>query len=201
MKRTFSYQPIVWLFILLLVPVCSKGVWAQDRSPEALKTVYGFGGILGNSFDPSGDIPFLQLSGFGMWDYDRVWRHWAPDPLRFKVEGTIGATTGAETRLMLSVEMLALFYLDGVSTKRLLPYIEGGIGVIYTDFQVEDKNTREKQGYRLNFNPLIGIGTDIKTDSGTSYFTSVRLSHISNADFHSQNRGLNSVLLIIGRYF
>lgn len=187
--------------MLLLVPACSNVLWAQDRSIGAPQTVYGFAGIMGNSFDPSTDIRFVQLSGFGMWDYDKVWRHWAPDPLRFKVEGTLGATTRSETRLILSVEMLALFYLNGVSTKRLSPYIEGGIGAIYTDFQVEDKNTREKQGYRLNFNPLIGIGTDIKTDSGISYFTSVRLSHISNADFHSQNRGLNSVLLIIGRYF
>ena len=80
-------------------------------------------------------------------------------------------------------------------TLRLRPYLEGGIGVIYTDFQVEG------QGSRFNFNPQIGIGTEFKTDSGPPFFATIRLSHISNAGLNDENRGVNSFLLMIGRFF
>jgi len=168
---------------------------AEDGSTDEIPTRYGLAGIIGSTFDPVSDIRFLQLSGFIMWDYDRVWRHWAPDPLRFKLEGTAGVTISPENRAMISVGMMALYYLDFFSTLRLRPYLEGGIGVIYTDFQVEG------QGSRFNFNPQIGIGTEFKTDSGPPFFAAIRLSHISNAGLNSENRGVNSVFLMIGRFF
>ena len=90
---------------------------------------------------------------------------------------------------------MALYYLDFFSSDRLMPYLEGGIGVVYTDFQVKG------QGSRINFNPQIGLGTEFEVDSGPPFFGAVRLSHISNAGLHDDNRGVNSVILMIGRYF
>ena len=168
---------------------------AEDGSSVEIPTRYGFAGVLGNTFDPVSDIYFFQIAGFIMWDYDQVWRHWAPDPLRFKVEGTAGVTTSPETRAMVSVGMLALYYLEFISTSYFSPYLEGGIGIIYTGFQVEG------QGLRINFYPQIGIGTEFKSDSGAPFFASFRLTHISNADLHEDNRGVNSVVLMLGRYF
>ena len=151
--------------------------------------------VWGRTFDPVNNIYFTQLSGFIMWDYDKVWHHWAPDPLRFKVEATAGLTVSPQTRAMVSVGMMALYYLDFVSSERLVPYLEGGIGVVYTDFQVEG------QGSRFNFNPQIGIGTEFKVDSGPAFFTALRLSHISNAGLADENRGVNSVVWMLGRFF
>jgi len=91
--------------------------------------------------------------------------------------------------------MMALYYLDFVSSERLVPYLEGGIGVVYTDFQVEG------QGSRFNFNPQIGIGTEFKVDAGPPFFTALRLSHISNAGLADENRGVNSVVWMLGRFF
>jgi len=166
-----------------------------DISSDEVPTRYGLAGVFGKTFDPVSDMNYLQLAGFVMWDYDRVWRHLAPELLRFKVEGTAGLTTSPKTRGMVSVDMLALYYLDFISNSRWNPYIEGGIGVIYTDFQVDG------QGSRFNFNPQIGIGTEIKIDSGPPFFGAVRLSHISNAGLHDDNRGVNSVVIMIGRFF
>ena len=70
-----------------------------------------------------------------------------------------------------------------------------GIGVIYTDFQVEG------QGSRINFNPQFGIGAEFNLDSGGPFFSAIRLSHISNGGLHSDNRGVNSIVLVIGRFF
>lgn len=169
---------------------------AQEKATDEIPTRYGLAGIFGHTFDPVSDINFLQITGFGMWDYDKVWHHWAPDPLRWKLEGTVGATTSPETRAMISIGMMALYYLEPLSTSRLLPYVEGGIGIIYTDFQVEG------QGSRFNFNPQIGIGTEFKrADSDKPFFVAIRLSHISNAGLSSENRGVNSYLIMVGRFF
>jgi len=171
-----------------------KIVSAADGSSGEIPTRYGLAGVLGNTFDPINNY-FIQMAGFIMWDYDRVWPHRAPDPLRFKLEGTAGVTTSPETRAMVSVGMLALYYLESLFTSRLFPYLEGGIGIIYTDFQVEG------QGLRFNFYPQIGIGTDFISNSEARYFASFRLTHLSNAGLHEENRGVNSLVLMVGRFF
>ena len=168
---------------------------SEDNSESDIPTRYGMAAVLGKTFDPVDNIYFTQLSGFIMWDYDKVWHHWAPDPLRFKVEGTAGLTVSPNIRAMVSVGMMALYYLEFIASERLVPYLEGGIGVVYTDFQVEG------QGSRFNFNPQIGIGMEFKVDSGKPFFTALRLSHISNAGLQDENRGVNSVVWMLGRFF
>jgi lipid A 3-O-deacylase len=182
-----------WPVLLFLIVFWGSSAQAEERSKDEIPTRYGLAGVIGQTFDPVTDISFAQVSGFVMWDYDRIWHHWAPDPLRYKVEATAGATTNAENRAMISVGMMALYYLDFFSTSRLLPYLEGGIGVSYTDFQVEG------EGSRFNFNPQIGFGTEFKWDSGATFFGTIRLSHLSNAGLNRANRGVNSLVLMIGR--
>ena len=192
-------------FMLLKLPLCliivlaflgnTGSALSEDNNESDIPTRYGLAAVLGKTFDPVNDIYFTQLSGFIMWDYDKIWHHWAPEPLRFKVEGTAGLTVSPKTRAMASVGMMALYYLEFISSDRLVPYLEGGIGVVYTDFQVEG------QGSRFNFNPQIGIGVEFERDSGPPVFGAVRLSHISNAGLADENRGVNSVILMIGRYF
>jgi len=196
MMRNNFLKIIQLLIIVIFLLGGLRIAVAEEGSKDEIPTRFGLGGVLGNTFDPSDpDIYFVQLLGFAMWDYDKIWGHWAPDPLRFKVEGTAGMTTSPETRAIISVGMMALYYLDTFSTHRMRPYLEGGLGVIYTDFQVEG------QGSRFNFYPQIGLGTEFKVNSGATFFGSFRLTHISNAGLHSDNRGVNSVVLIFGRYF
>jgi lipid A 3-O-deacylase len=68
------------------------------------------------------------------------------------------------------------------------------IGIIYW-LQVKG------QGLKVNFNPQMGIGAEFKTESRDTYFLSLRLHHISNADLYDKNREVNSVIFMIGRYF
>jgi lipid A 3-O-deacylase len=190
------FRLVPGIVVFLIISGGTRISLAEEASIDEIPTRYGLAGIIGNTFDPVSDIAFLQISGFIMWDYDRVWRHWAPDPLRWKLEGTAGATTSPNNSAMISVGMMALYYLEPLSTSRLLPYVEGGIGMIYTDFQVEG------QGSRFNFNPQVGIGMEFKRgDSKEPFFATIRLSHISNAGLSSENRGVNSFLLMIGRFF
>jgi len=183
------------LVVVLVLFNPSRSARSGDDEVDKIPTRYGMAAVLGDTFDPDDNINFVQIAGFVMWDYDKVWRHWAPEALRFKVECTAGLTTSPKTRGMVSVGMMAPYYLEFISSQRWNPYIEGGLGVIYTDFQVDG------QGSRFNFYPQIGIGTEFKVDSGPPFFGAVRISHISNAGLHDDNRGMNSVILMLGRFF
>ena len=152
---------ILFIILTFVITITRLNIaLAGDISSGEIPTRYGLAGVFGKTFDPVGNMNYLQAAGFVMWDYDRVWRHWAPEPLRFKVEGAVGLTTAPKTRGMVSVGMMALYYLDLISRHRWHPYVEGGIGVIYTDFRVDG------QGSRFNFNPQIGIGTEMQCRGG-----------------------------------
>ena len=193
--RPFIRNLVISITVSLTITFCLGESWAQEDEQDEIPTRYGLATILGNSYTPSTDISYVQISGFALYDYDRVWHHAAPEALRFKVECSLGVRTRRQTRVMASLGILALHYLDNFASKRLRPYVEAGIGVAYTDFKVEG------QGLRVNFNPQVGIGTEFLVDSGPPYFAAIRLQHISNAKIDHDNRGINSVVLMIGRFF
>jgi len=182
-------------FVALLLLLPYKPGLAEDSGLQPQPTRYGMAVTGGNTYDPENDMTFVLLSGFVLFDYETVWHHKAPDPLRFKVEFNAGLTTRPDARAIVSSGIFALYYLKGISSDALKPYIEGGIGAIYTDFQVKG------QGLRFNFNPQMGIGAEFKTSPDVTLFSALRLHHISNGGLHHDNRGINSVVLVLGRFF
>jgi hypothetical protein len=170
---------------VLLVPDTS-------RAAETEPTRSGIAVSCGVSYSPLG-MDFCLLTGILMFDYDRVWWHEAPESLRFRVEYSLGAILEPETRLMTSANMIAHFYYPGTSAEKVRPYIEGGIGLIYTDFRVEG------QGWKFNFNPLLGLGFEFGPDP--AMFLEGRVNHISNGGLDEENTGVNSVQIMLGRYF
>jgi lipid A 3-O-deacylase len=179
---------------ILLIPIFCGVAWGEGAEEEEVPGRYGGALIYGNTYSPQDNIRWLQLSAFGMWEYAKVWHHPAPKLLRWKLEGTIGSSLTPPPRFMTSLGMLALYYLDFISTRYTRPYIEGGIGGIYTDFHVKG------QGSRINFNPQAGIGTEIQVGSGLPWFTAARLHHVSNAGLNPHNKGMDSVIFMLGRY-
>lgn len=176
-------------------PVAPRAATPEpDASPAiALEpTRAGLAASCGISYDPWGS-DFCLLTGILLFDYDRIWPHEAPESLRFKVEYSLGAITKPETRLMTSLNMIAHLYYPGTSTGRVRPYVEGGIGVIYADYKVEG------QGLKINFNPLLGLGFEFGPDP--ALFFEFRVHHVSNGGLDEKNRGVNSVQLMLGRYF
>lgn len=186
------FLPVTLAF--LLFPIFCGMASGQAAEEEEVPGRYGAALIYGNTYSPQSDIRFLQLAAFGMWDYAKVWHHPAPKLLRWKLEGTIGSSLTPQARFMTSLGMLALYYLDFISTRYTRPYIEGGIGGIYTDFQVKG------QGSRINFNPQAGIGTEIMVGSGLPFFAAARIHHLSNAGLNDHNKGMDSVIFMLGRY-
>lgn len=165
---------------------------ALAAAEDTVPTRIGAGVVLGYSYDPDPQ-GFVQGHLCALFDYDAVWPHRAPAPLRFKLEASAGVADRDEPRALVSANMLALYYLDGLAAPRFRPYVEAGIGVAYADFQVEG------QGARFAFNPQAGVGAE--WGEGRSWFTAVRAHHLSNGGLHEDNRGSNAVLLLVGRYF
>lgn len=183
----YYFKSLLFVFLFLCSAVTVQSTEVDSR--------YGLGITGGNSYDPSSEITWIQGTFVALYDYDSIWPHRAPEPLRFKVEAQAGATVKDNVRAIISINMYAHYYLNWLTVGALRPYVDAGIGLIYTDFQVEG------QGLRFNFNPQFGIGTEYTDSSGTSWFAGFRAHHISNGGLDEDNRGINSLALTIGRYF
>lgn len=172
-------------------PLASDRHAGKDREPDR----YGMTVELGGSHDPVPDIRFVLISVFGLFDYGKVWGKDRPRELCFKVEGAAGVTVRPDQRAIVSIGAAVLYYLPPFAGPAFRPYAEAGIGVIYTDFQVED------QGLRINFNPQLGLGTEVVTEGFGNFLVALRMHHLSNGGLHHDNRGVNSLILQVGRYF
>lgn len=187
----------LWLLFLcfLFIINCPGNILAEDQKAEKVPDRYGLATIIGCNYYPSENIVFGLISAFGLYDYDKIWPHAAPEALRFKVEMSAGTTLKNEKGAILSAGFLALYYLDSLAQGGLRPYLEAGIGGIFTQWQVDG------QGSKFNFNPQIGAGTEFSIGSGPPFLAALRLHHISNAGLSNDNRGVNSVVFVIGRFF
>jgi len=155
----------------------------------------GIAAVLGSSYDPQPTFGFAQLSVMALYDYEQIMPHRAPEALRFKLEASVGLADDSDQKLLASGNFFALYYLDRLATTTLRPYLEAGVGIVYSDFQVAG------QGLRINFNPQAGIGSEWQTSAGRRWYTAVRAYHISNGGLHHDNRGINAVTMQLGVYF
>lgn len=183
--------------IIALCTLTSTVLYAHvdDAQTPVNQTRYALAINGGHAYSPTNEIQFIQGAVIALFDYDKVWPHSAPEPLRFKVEATVGMAITPHGRPLMSLNMLALYFIDPLTTSTLRPYIEAGIGGIYNDFQVKG------QGSRINFNPQLGFGSEIISNDGPPWFIACRLHHISNGGLDDDNRGINSALIQIGRFF
>jgi len=186
-----------WLLIFSLLVMISypRGIQAGTEGLNEIPDRYGVSANIGNTYDPSVDTGFVMLSVFGLFDYDKIWPHAAPEALRFKIELSTGSTRTRDKDFMAAASIFALYYLDRFARDNFRPYAEGGIGGIYTQWKVDG------QGSHLNFNPQLGIGAEFSAGLAGTYLAAVRLHHFSNAGLKEDNRGVNSIVFVIGRFF
>jgi lipid A 3-O-deacylase len=166
-----------------------QGLWDALCGNTPHQTAVGLYG--GTAYDWS-HMSFCMVSLQQLYDYDAIWPHRAPDGLGMRFEADIGAATGTQfsgQRLIASGNFMAVYEFGSPKKSQIVPYIEGGVGLIYTDFR------RQDQGFRLNFNPVMGAGLRMG-----SKFVVLRLHHLSNGGLDDENRGINSVVLGFGVY-
>ncbi|MFO7752586.1 MAG: acyloxyacyl hydrolase [Desulfobacteraceae bacterium] len=186
-----------FVFLFFLIPAVCTGGSLKTPEGEGGNEPPGYAAALmqGMSYTPDSGVRFTMASLSALFDYDDVFPHKAPDRLKFRVELSAGAATEPSAKFMGSVNIFAVNYLDDFSSSGVRVFCEGGIGLIYQDFRVKG------QGLRYNFNPQLGIGAEFASETGKDFFSILRLHHVSNADLHEDNTGINSVVLVFGRYF
>lgn len=185
---------VFWSVVMLIdvrFPAAADG---EELQGPYEPTRYGLALKGWKNYDAHEDILAVELAGVVQFDYDRIWRHKAPDGLRFKIEGGLGLLDASACRLVASAGIMAQQYVSLPFSSAIRPYVEAGIGLIYTDYQ------REGQGLRINFNPQAGIGFEIPNTSRAPFFLNIRLHHISNGGLDKDNTGINSVVIGIGWY-
>lgn len=194
-KLHFCRSLLLLLLVTSLFPCITRADDIATATEERAPDRYGMSLELANVYDPGHDIGFALVTGFGLFDYGRIWHQDSPKELCFKVEGALGSTFRPEAHVVASIGMTALYYVNRIATTQFRPYVEGGIGIIYTDFRVPG------EGLNVNFNPQLGIGTELLQKDGPAGFVTLRLHHISNGSLYHENRGVNSLLLQVGRFF
>lgn len=198
-ERTQSVRS--WLLAVVMAAffggvVLSSAPCLAGEGPQEVPHRFGVAVTFAQGVGLSDNYGMGLATLVGLFDYDRVWPHRAPDGLRFKVELTAGSTTWPEApRAVVSANILALYYLDSLAGSWWRPYAEAGIGGIFTDFQVKG------QGSRINFNPVAGFGLEFPTAGGPTWFTAIRASHYSNAGILDDNQGVNTFGTMLGIYF
>ncbi len=181
-----------------LLSTCDRARAADSLGENLLNVLRGrtphetaLGLYAGMAYDWS-DMYFSMASLQALYDYEAIWPHRAPDGLGIRLEANAGAATGSEfsgERFIASGNLLAVYEFGAPQSARFVPYVEAGVGLIYTDFR------REDQRWRLNFNPVAGFGIRM----GSSFIV-LRLHHLSNGELDDENRGINSVVLGFGFY-
>jgi hypothetical protein len=150
---------------------------------------------LTSSYDPNFNVSRLLVSASAWYDHGILWDQVRSGSKVFKLEAVAGSMVRPELRGVASVNMMSMYYPAFAESGSFRPYLEAGIGVIYTDFRVE------RQAYRFNFNPQLGIGTEVKQENGSTLFVAMRLHHISNGSLNHDNQGVNSLLFQMGKFF
>ncbi len=86
----------------------------------------------------------------------------------------------------------AIFRYNFLPEGRLIPFVEAGPGILSTDFDLQN----HVDG--LNFVFQAGLGFHCFLSERTALTAEGRFHHISNAGIADPNRGLNSVMFLIG---
>lgn len=194
------FYQVLWVLLLVVaVAVTFEGDgYGLEGATDEAPARYGAAVSYGHCFRPVDEVAFAMATAFGSYRLDSILKSDALELWRLKVEASLGSTYMPESRFMASVNLLAVYYLDRLfrqKPEKFRPYVDAGAGGIYMDFRIEG------QGSRFNFNPIVSLGAEFKLGAGPPCFVAFRYHHISNANIDNDNRGANSLMLMVGRYF
>jgi lipid A 3-O-deacylase len=183
---------ILMLILTLLLYAATVRAGEPDRSgiqSYALRTAYGIGARDNLKFVSL--LPRISLFLPALLD-----RPLAAHGLQaeFVIEPIASYITNTTDTVEAGVNPL-FFSLRYDRGQSLVPFVEGGEGILYTDLR------RERLGTRFQFSSQAGGGIDWFLDRTTALTFSYRLRHISNAGIARRNTGLNTDFFTFGVSF
>ena len=198
MERKISF---VLVSICVLVVFAVSPVWSgPDSTPPAekshkwLREVGFFSGYGVASLDNKSDdyevVPILPRFGFDINPLAERLNIKPLGTLELIAEPIMNAVISPDDNAEFGVSLL-LNYSDNI-TSRIAPYIEVGVGMIYTT-----QHTHE-QGTQFNFLPQIGAGIQCFLNKNLALTGGYRYRHMSNAGTSNDNSGINHHFFLVG---
>ena len=186
---------LIVIYMLLIFAV--SPVWSESESTQPAEkphkwlkeigflTGYGMASLEKKSADYE-VIPILPRFGFDI------------NPLKGNIGGDLELITEPIMNVVINPDANAEFGVSfllkysGHITSHIAPYVEGGIGMVYTT-----QHTHE-QGTQFNFLPQIGAGLQFFLNKNLALTGGYRYRHMSNAGISSDNSGINHHFFLAG---
>ncbi len=162
----------------------------RDRYFEAGMREYGISGSFSFAEEDETVTGLQLLPKWGLFiaDFDRV-----KGALAFEVEPMVGMFFTPSQAVQAGVNVLFTYNFE--TGTKLIPFFSMGAGFLYTDLRVNEL------GSRFNASPQGGPGIKYMLNDNTALSFQSRIHHISNAGTASPNRGIDSVLFLMGLDF
>jgi opacity protein-like surface antigen len=185
-----------WLsgFIMLLILMGGAPVYAENWLPKAGMWETGIRtGYIWGLRKHAEMIPINLRAGYTV--FNGKW--WLMPAGAFEISAEPFASVIHSTRphtdgsmeLGLGLPVLTYYFDTGT---RFAPFIEGGLGLLYTDLR----------GYSLgghfSFMENIGAGASFFLNKNLAFTASWRYRHLSNANLYEDNAGLDSGVILAG---
>ena len=191
----------VFLFSFLLVIFTAPSGWSgSDLAPqkeESHKWLREIGLLSGYGTAPLDDtsaeyevIPILTQFGFDINPLARKMKIKPRGTFELVVEPLFNVVINPGTNAEVGCSFLVK-YTDNI-TSRIAPYLEFGLGMVYTT-----QKTRE-QGTQYNFLTNLGLGLQVFLNKDFALTAGYRYRHMSNAGISDSNRGIDHHFGLVG---
>ena len=198
MKRKRLFALVVSLMLVMFS--ASAGWPGSDLAPhdeKAHKWLREVGLLSGYGTAPLDDksaeyevIPILPQFGFDINPLARKMNINPRGTFELVVEPLINVVINPDTNAEVGCSFL-LKYTDHVSS-RIAPYLEFGLGMVYTT-----QHTHE-QGTQYNFLTHLGLGLQVFLNKDFALTAGYRYRHMSNACIDDRNRGIDHHFGLVG---
>jgi len=179
------FRPKVPIWGVLLSVLLGLSLPSSSIGQEIFFDRWGLSAGYSSNFHPSTRVQMLFLSPYLSHRFSDHWRG--------HLEGFIGMTQIPEERAALGLTPIAAYDLKALSLPHW--YIEGGVGLFYTDVSVPGF------GSHWVFSPQLGLGRSVAIDARHRIQVKLRYHHLSNAYLSQDNTSIDSLMLMVGMEF
>ncbi len=188
-KISLTLGPILSILTLWVTFVIAEEPFQKDVTEWGLSGGFGDNFHINKNVDE--DIEFFFLTP----SWGRIIKKYSGSrSLEFVLEGFLSYVR-EDSKDRYAVGSTPLFLYNFKNFKRTFPFLELGIGILYTDLNPEGF------GSNFNFTPQAGIGIRYKIAHDRFMKFSYRYHHISNAGTDKNNRSIDSNFFIMGISF
>ena len=196
-KRSLVVFVVVCMLVLFTVSPVWSGTEKTPPEEKSHKWLREVGLLIGYGEAPldsrSGHyevIPILPQFGFNINPLAEKLHIKPRGILECVVEPLMNVVINPDTNAEVGCSFF-LKYSDHI-TSRIAPYVEGGLGMVYTT-----QHTRE-QGTQYNFISQVGVGLQFFLNEKFALTGGYRYRHMSNAGLDHPNRGINHHFALLG---